>query len=130
MISKRGTHGGKRKGAGRKKGFRFASTLTKEAAREAFRVEVQKHLPELIAAQIDNAKGLKYLVTRDAKTGKFINVTEAMARAKPGEETIEVWEKDPNVNAFAQLMDRTLDRPAEQKQQHSVSGKLVIEWGE
>ena len=30
------------------------------------------------------------------------------------EEIIEVWEKDPSVQAFTDLMNRTLDKPAEQ----------------
>lgn len=70
----------------------------------------------MLAAQIANAQGLKYLVTRDKKSGKFIRVTEAMARAKSGdhEEIIEVWEKDPSVQAFTDLLNRALDKPAEQ----------------
>jgi hypothetical protein len=30
------------------------------------------------------------------------------------EETVEVWEKDPSVHAFADLMNRTIDKPSEQ----------------
>jgi hypothetical protein len=41
-------------------------------------------------------------VVRDKKTGKVVRVTEMMAKAKLGqdEEIIEVWKKDPNVQAF------------------------------
>jgi DNA-directed RNA polymerase subunit K/omega len=67
-----------------------------------------------------NAKGLKYLVVRDKKTGKFERVSEALARAKQdsedGREEIEVWEKDPSVQAFTDLMNRALDKPKEQAQ--------------
>ena len=109
--------GGKRNGAGRKKG---PATLEKEAAREIVRLRVTAELEPLLAAQIDNAKGLKYLVIRDKKTGKFIRVTEAMARKRShrelqkDEEIIEVWEKDPSVQAFTDLLNRALDKPKEQ----------------
>ncbi len=77
-----------------------------------------------------HAEGLKYLVTRDKKTGKFIRVTEAMAKARLGanEETIEVWEKDPSVQAFTDLMNRALDKPAEQEQALAVTGTLKLTW--
>ena len=70
----------------------------------------------MVEAQIAHAKGLKYLVTRDKKTGKFIRVTQAMARVKLGqdEEVVEVWEKDPSTQAFTDLLNRALDKPREQ----------------
>lgn len=101
---------------GRPKGAKSASTITKEAAREIARQLITARLERLIDAQLAHAEGLKYLVTRDKKSGKFIRVTETMARAKDGssEETIEVWEKDPSVQAFTDLMNRCLDKPTEQ----------------
>jgi hypothetical protein len=124
------THGGARKGAGKKKGTRWPATMAKERARELVREEITKHLEPLIAAQVANAQGLKYLVTRDAKTGKFVRVGEAMARAGSHEETIEVWEKDPSVQAFTDLLNRALDKPKEQEQDVAVRGKLEIVWGQ
>lgn len=84
----------------------------------------------LVAAQIAHAAGLKYLVTRDKKTGKFVRVTEAMAKAKLGEneEIIEVWEKDPSVQAFTDLMNRAIDKPAEQVQEVQHTGNLTLKW--
>ncbi len=106
--------GGKRPGAGLKKGYKFPKTLEKLAAREYTRQLITQALPQLLLSQIANAQGLKYLVTRDKKTGKFIRVTEAMAKLKEGEEIVEVWEKDPSVQAFTDLLNRALDKPAEQ----------------
>jgi hypothetical protein len=119
------THGGARKGAGMPKGTKLATTVTKEAAREVARLQIMAELQPLIAAQIANAKGLSYLVTRDKKTGKFIRVGPAMA-GQVGEETIEVWEKDPSVQAFTDLLNRALDKPAEQEQHIDLSGGLKI----
>jgi DNA-directed RNA polymerase subunit K/omega len=109
--------GGKRKGAGRPEG---PVRLEKEAARDIVRQAVFAQLQPLLEAQMANAKGLKYLVVRDKKTGKFERVSEALARAKQdsedGREEIEVWEKDPSVQAFTDLMNRALDKPKEQAQ--------------
>jgi hypothetical protein len=126
------THGGARPGAGKKKGHKATSTLAKEQARELLRQKVTEQMEPLIASQIANAMGIKYLVTRNKKTGKFIRVTEAMAKLKQpaddDEEIIEVWEKDPSVQAFTDLMNRALDKPMEQVQQIEVSGGLELTW--
>lgn len=115
--------GGARKGAGRKKG---PQTIEKAAARELVRQKVFEHLGPLLDAQISNAQGLSYLVTRDKKTGKFIRVTEAMAKVGKDEEIIEVWEKDPSVQAFTDLMNRAIDKPAEQLQEIKLTGEINI----
>lgn len=111
-------------GSGKPKGYKAPTTITKEQAREALRQIVLRDMDKLVAAQMAQAQGLKYLVTRDRKTGKFIRVTEAMAKAKSGqedsEETIEVWEKDPSVQAFTDLMNRALDKPKEQEQDLNI----------
>ena len=123
-------HGGARKGAGKPKGTKHATTIGKEAAREIARAMITAHLEPLIQAQVANAQGLKYLVTRDKRTGKFIRVTEAMAKTKSedaeNEEIIEVWEKDPSVQAFTDLMNRALDKPKEQEQELKITGEQEL----
>lgn len=122
--------GGKRIGAGRRPGSKGRKTLDKEQARELTRQLITAQLQPLIQAQLAHATGLKYLVTRDKKTGKFIRVTEAMARVKLGdaEEQVEVWEKDPSVQAFTDLLNRALDKPKEQEQEIKLSGPVVFTW--
>lgn len=90
-----------------------AQLVSKEMAREALRRLVLRDMRELVEAQISNAKGLKYLVTRDKGSGKFIKVGPAMA-SQVGAETIEVWEKEPSTPSFTDLMNRALDKPKEQ----------------
>lgn len=112
------------------KGYKTAKTISKEQARDALRQIVLKHMDEMTAAQIAQAKGIRYLVVRDKKTGKFVRVTEAMAKEKSGlaenEEIIEVWEKDPSTPAFTDLMNRALDKPKEQEMEVKVSGALDL----
>ena len=63
-------------------------------------------------------------MVRNTKTGKVLRVTEAMAKAMLGkdEENIEVWEKDPSVQAFTDLLNRALDKPKEQEQEVKIAG--------
>ncbi len=125
--------GGKRDGAGRPAGTKNASTYTKEQAREALRQIVLREMDGLTAAQIAHAKGLSYLVGRD-KAGKFKKLTSEEAdKALAGESDytmVEVWEKDPSVQAFTDLMNRALDKPKEQEQDINVQGALEIKWQE
>lgn len=69
----------------------------------------------MTAAQIAQAKGIKYLVVRDKRTGKFLRVPQSGAQQlDANEEIVEVWEKDPSTQAYADLLNRALDKPAEQ----------------
>jgi hypothetical protein len=116
-----------RKG-GRPKGSKSPQTLDKLAAREFVRQFVTANLQPLLEAQAAHAQGLKYLVTRDKHSGKFVKVTEAMAGSLKGDELVEVWEKDPSTQAFTDLLNRALDKPAEQEQSVKVDGTLTVQW--
>lgn len=121
------------KTGGKPKGYKAPATLTKEAAREALRQVVLEEMRDMTAAQIAHAKGLKYLVARETKTGKFTRLTQEQTEKILAGETdefafIEVWEKDPNVQAFTDLMNRALDKPKEQEQDVNVQGALQITW--
>ena len=110
------------KKGGRPKGSYGPARLDKIAAREHVRKRVTERLDALLDAQIDNALGISYMVTRDRNTGKFIRVGPAMA-SRADEETIQVWQKDPNVHACIDLLNRAMDKPAEQSQQLEHTGK-------
>ena len=120
-------NGGARPGAGRKAGGKNASTITKEAARDLLRAMVTAQMQPMIEAQLAHAQGLKYLVRRDKGSGKFVRVTANMLDKQGEDDVIEMWEKEPNVPAFTDLLNRALDKPKEQEQELQVHGKLVIE---
>ena len=127
--------GGKRPGAGIKKGYKYAATISKEQAREFVRQQVTAALGQMLDAQIAHSTGLKYLVTRNSKTGKFERVSkermeELLETGSEELERVEVYDKDPSVQAFTDLMNRALDKPAEQEQAVAVSGALLIKWQE
>lgn len=123
--------GGKREGAGRKPGIPNAATLSKEAARDALRQIVLEQMRELTEAQIANAKGIKYVVARHKNSGKFERVTEDELKAildgaDEDRIVLEVWEKDPSVQAFTDLMNRALDKPKEQEQEIKLTGDEAL----
>jgi hypothetical protein len=107
--------------AGPAKGTKKKATIEKEAARAALRQLVLERMEVLVEAQVKNAQGIKYLMARNKKGGQFKRVTEDMAKAyadgtlSQDDDIIEVWEKDPSVQAFTDLMNRALDKPAEQE---------------
>jgi len=127
-------HGGARKGSGPKKGAKYAPTITKEQAREAARAVILKHMDRMLAANIENACGIRHLMLRNEKTGQFERVAKDTTDPKVAEAQIDgalasgnaVWihTKDPNVSAFTDLMNRALDKPVEQLQ---LSGELNIQ---
>ncbi len=94
--------------------------MAKETARELVRQKITESLQPLIDAQVSNAQGLKYLVYRDKTSGKFERVKDLDA-VDQSKETIEVWEKDPSVQAFTDLMNRALDKPKEQVQEVALA---------
>ena len=117
--------GGARPNSGPKKGAIYKTTIDKLAAREFVRQRVTEALGPMVDAQVSHAKGLHYLVYRDKKSGKFERV-KALEDVDQDENTIEVWEKDPSVQAFTDLLNRALDKPAEQVQKLELSGTLDV----
>src|SRR5215470_19884654 len=122
--------GSKRPNAGRKVGFKFPATLQKIHARELVRQKITENLNTLIDAQIDNAQGLKHLMMRDPQTGKFERVTgdaKQIDKALKSKNACWIYTKDPNVQAFTDLLNRALDKPAEHVE-IAGEGSITIRW--
>lgn len=123
--------GGTRIG-GKPKGFKAPATISKELAREVLRNRVIAELAPLIDAQVANAKGISHFFLRD-KAGQFVKIEDAKAiqtALNSGDEGsyYYIFTKDPSIQAFTDLMNRALDKPAEPEQKHEVTGGLVISW--
>jgi hypothetical protein len=122
--------GGARPNSGPAKGTKYAPTISKELAREALRVVVQRHMDRMLRSQIANAIGIGHLYTRD-KSGKF-NKIESEAEVDrlmaEGAEGSDYWifTKDPSVQAFTDLVNRAHDKPKEQPQEIDVRGTLEV----
>lgn len=118
--------GGRRPGAGHPKGW------DKERQRQKLRELFFQHQDAMVEAQIANARGIRYLVAREKKSGKFVEVTQEQAQAiLAGKddtlEMLEVWEKQPSVQAFADLANRALDKPMEQVTA-DVTANVTYRW--
>jgi hypothetical protein len=119
--------GGKRPGSGAKKGSEHCNTVEKNVYRQKARDLIGPHMADVITAHIANAKGIKYLVVREKSSGKFLRVGEIAAAAS--EEVIEVWEKDPSIEAAKVLLDRLLDKPSEHVELTGADGApLEVRW--
>lgn len=120
-------------GKGRRKGVKNKKTIQKEMEEQELRSIIRKRLAPLVEAHIANAEGIKYLVVRERKGGKFIRVHEAMAKtAENGklgkdEEIIEVWEKDPSYNSFRELLDRGYGKAKEPDKNVNINLTANIE---
>jgi hypothetical protein len=120
------------KKGGRPKGTVTQGTLDKLAAREYVRQQVTAALAPMIAAQIANAQGIRHTFMRD-QTGRFVQLTDPKdieVALNAGDEKKYYWTftKDPSVQAFTDLLNRALDKPAEQEQAVTVTGALKIRW--
>ena len=79
---------------------------------------MHQEFDKLIEAQIRTALGVRHFVLREPD-GKFKRVTTPatitrILNAPPGKyEFHDIWVRDPNTAAFKDLMDRTIDKPAE-----------------
>lgn len=129
----KGKHGGPRPGSGVPKGYKRPATISKELAREALRQVVLRHMDRMLASQIAHAIGIGHLYTRD-KAGKF-NKIESQAEVdrllREGQEDRDYWifTKDPSVQAFSDLMDRSLDQPMRQVAVTGADGgPLLVKW--
>lgn len=113
-------HGGRRIKAdgtvagGGKKGRRWLATMEKALVREETRKYIQQHMPAMLRSQIAHAIGIGHVYTRDAH-GKFSRIedeNEMERLLSEGVEDTDYWifAKDPSVQAFSVLLDRTLDQ--------------------
>ena len=124
--------GGARPNSGPKKGAKYAKTVAKEQAREIVREIITGELEPLIEAQIASAIGVSHFLVRNKTTGKFERITDPdkiEAAMNAGGEYYRIFTKDPNVHAFADLMNRALDKPAQQtKVTGTDDGPINVRW--
>ena len=66
---------------------------------------INEHLGEFLEAMADNVVGLKHLMMRDPKTGKFERLTDVkqIDKALKSKNACWIYTKDPNVQAFTDL---------------------------
>jgi hypothetical protein len=130
-------HGGKRKGAGRRPGKTpavKARLIGKEQAIEYTRSWVTARLSPLLESAYDHAVGIRHLMMRDPKTGQFERVTgtaEQIDEALKSPNAFWIYTKDPSVQAFTDLLNRAMGKPAAQVEvTGSDDGPVIFKWQE
>ena len=123
-------HGGKRPGAGKPKGYKHQTTLEREEARKRLRERVIAEMEPLLSAQIANAKGISHFFLRDPRTKQFMRIEDPakiQAALNRGEQGSFYWifTKDPSIQAFTDLMNRTFDKPKEHVELTGADGGPV-----
>src|SRR5262245_48835934 len=106
-----------------------ARLLGKQSAQEAVRQQITAALEPLIDAAIRAALGVSYCFEREASTGRWrlVDDERALNRADttPGR-YLRIFTVDPSPRAFAELLDRALDKPGRPEQEVKVSGEVDI----
>lgn len=122
--------GGKRDGAGAKRGSKHKATLAKEAARERLRELLTDKLEPVAEALVSRACGVRYFVTRNKKTGKYELVTNAeqviAALNGDDDESGEFYTDKPDTAAIKELFDRMVDKAKEQPQEVTLTGSVTL----
>ena len=111
------------------------ATIDKALKREELRRIVCEELEPMTRAQMAHAKGISYMVLRQ-KDGTFTRATDVKqldAALAAGASTFQIFTQAPNTQAFTDLMNRALDKPAEQVQLTGAEGQpleihLKIPW--
>src|SRR5215510_11524228 len=104
--------GGKRPGAGLKKGYQYRQTREKEAQRDVLRQLVFEHLPSMVEAQIRSAEGASQFVYRDdAGRYRVIDDPDELRACVAQGRAIRIFTRLPNTSAFTDLMNRALYKP-------------------
>src|SRR5260221_9142492 len=128
-------HGGRRLGGVGTKGKRWPATLEKALVREETRKYIQQHMQAMLRAQIAHAIGIGHVYTRDAH-GKFSRIEDEREMERllsEGTQDTDYWifAKDPSVQAFSVLLDRTLDQAPKPVELTGKDGApLEVRWKE
>lgn len=104
------------RGGAHNKGRKIPKTIEKELERELVRQQVIAAREKMVRAQIEHACGISYIVLRH-EDGTYTRATDEVmldAALKAGAAQFEIFTQAPNVQAFTDLMNRALDKPAEQ----------------
>lgn len=118
-------------GSGKPKGFKHPQTLEKEAIRAVVRAMVAEKVGPLTQAQITNALGIRHIFLRD-EGGRFVQLTDPKqieTALNSGEEGRYYWTftKDPSIQAYTDLMNRTIDKPQEPPLKVEVDATPLLE---
>lgn len=121
--------GGPRPGSGRPKGH-SKPILDKLMAREALRQMVIANMEPMVKAQMQAAQGLNVAVIRRPDgTFRRVDSVEMLDQAIAEGAPMDIHTLQPSTQAFTDLMNRALDKPAESVEITGADkGPLIVRW--
>jgi hypothetical protein len=143
-LKAKSTHGGKRPGAGRKKGSKAPETIEREATLKAYRERVCKLADRLLGAELTVAQGCSYLYRKpktapkgEPRKAELVTDPETIRRYVDGEldqdetDWYFITTERPDTATIRGMFDRTFDKPPQGVQVSGEGGgpvKLIVEW--
>lgn len=127
--------GGKRKGAGRKKGGQNASTKLRDAAHSKFKDKAAKIAQTLLRAQTVEAIGYHRIIaiTIDREGNKHVEtikdekkIEKLLAEGTLGVDYHIIAGKDPNYKASDAILNRAFGRPKETVELQGEGGGPIM----
>lgn len=122
-TGKRGPKPGCPQRGGIPKGTILPKTLQKEEGKAILRQMVLDQLGPIVRGLIGKATGINHMMLRDESNGQWIRLTEPeqieqALNAKGAEEGKTYWihTKDPDVQAAADILNRSIGKPVEEIQ--------------
>jgi hypothetical protein len=115
---------------GRPPGSKNTTTIEKELYREELRRLVVADLEPMVRAQIAAAKGVSHFFQRN-EDGKWVELVDphaVLTALNSGEKDTYYWvhTQHPSTAAFADLLNRALDKPKEPAFEVSVQADLTL----
>lgn len=108
---------------------------TKQQMRDVYRTYWLTRMMPLLEAQEARALGLTHFMLRDPETGEWRrlddpdDITRALndPRAEQGS-TYRIHTKDPDGKDITDVLNRIIDKPAEQEQAVNLDAKVEFTW--
>ena len=127
-MTKRGSnHGGRRRGAGKKRGTKWPSTTFREQARAYLSKRVLAEIEALATAQIELAKGDCVMMAK--RKNDWVRVTDPdliLKCLKSGDTLYRIVTRDADARALKDIFDREFGRAMESIQHSGADGQPVI----
>lgn len=134
--------GGRRPGAGRKKGGKNKATVQKEMLRKRLEELVAQEYDPIVLSKISLAKGFKVMMQRDwvkgkdgkmGRKGQWKQVTDPKEVERllnsecEGEDYYQIWTENPESRAGEYLIDQVIGKPRESVEFTGSANRLHID---
>jgi hypothetical protein len=103
------------------------ATKQKRETRQRIRELVREHLDPIVGAQIENAKGVSYMVLRhpDGTFARATDVKQIDAACAAGAQAFRIFTQQPNQQSASTLLAYAADKPVEPLEVSGPDGESI-----